>query len=143
MLDEAAQIIAHCEECLIKAKIITGSFSATEIQGGILKEYLIDDDYLAPQKVNFADHHYSSRTNRRYFQTLFLLMGFCGSQQSKLSATYYLFLYLQREERLEARHLALQKAVEQQTHPKTEEEEGKNLLLYITVASLECTWCSL
>ena len=123
--DEAAQIIAHCEECLIKAKIITGPFSTTKIQGGILKEYLIDDDYLAPQKVTFADHHYSSRTNCHYFQTLFLLMRFCVSQQSKLSATYYFFLYLQREERLEARHLALQKAVKQQTHLKTEEEEGK------------------
>ena len=143
MPDEVAQIIAHCEERLIKAKIITRPFSATEIQGGILKEYLIDEDYLAPQKVNFADHHYSSRMNHCYFQTPFLLMGFCGSQQTKLSATYYLFLYLQREERLEVRHLALQKAIEQQTHPKTEEEEGKNLLLYITAASLECIWCSL
>ena len=62
-----AQIIAHCEECLIKAKIITGPFSATEIQGGILKEHLIDEDYLAPQKVNFADHH--------NFQTSDLLIG--------------------------------------------------------------------
>ena len=57
MPDEVAQIIARCEECLIKAKIITGPFSTTEIQGGILKEYLIDEDYLAPQKVNFANHH--------------------------------------------------------------------------------------
>ena len=56
MPDEAAQIIAHCERRLIKAKIITGPFSATEIQGGVLKEYLIDEDYLAPQKVNFANH---------------------------------------------------------------------------------------
>ena len=55
--DEAAQIIAHCKEHLIKAKIITSPFSATAIQGGILKEHLIDEDYLAPQKVNFADHH--------------------------------------------------------------------------------------
>ena len=65
--DEVAQIIAHCEERLIKAKIITGPFSATEIQGGILKEHLIDEDYLAPQKVNFADHH--------NFQISVLLMG--------------------------------------------------------------------
>ena len=71
--DEVAQIIAHCEEHLIKAKIITGPFSATEIQGGVLKEYLIDEDYLAPQKVNFANHHYSSRTNHRCFQTPFLV----------------------------------------------------------------------
>ena len=55
--DEAAQIIAHCKECLIKAKIITGPFSTTEIQGGVLKEFLIDEDYLAPQKVNFTNHH--------------------------------------------------------------------------------------
>ena len=65
MPDEVEQIIAHCKECLIKAKIITGPFSATEIQGGILKEYLIDEDYLAPQKVNFANH--------RHFFMLFLV----------------------------------------------------------------------
>ena len=55
--NEVAQIIAHCEERLIKAKIIPSPFSATEIQGGILKEYLTDEDYLAPQKVNFTDCH--------------------------------------------------------------------------------------
>ena len=55
--DEAAQIIAHCEEHLIKAKIITSPFSTTEIQGGILKEHLTDEDYLAPQKVNSTDCH--------------------------------------------------------------------------------------
>ena len=65
--DEVAQIIAHCEERLIKTKIITSPFSATEIQGGILKEHLIDEDCLAPQKVNFADHH--------NFQIFVLLMG--------------------------------------------------------------------
>ena len=75
MPDEVAQIIAHCEERLIKAKIITGPFSATEIKGGILKEHLIDEDYLAPQKVNFADHHNSSRMSCQYFQTSVLLMG--------------------------------------------------------------------
>ena len=62
-----AQIIAHCKERLIKAKIITGPFSTTEIQGGILKEHLIDEDYLAPQKVKFADHH--------NYQISVLLMG--------------------------------------------------------------------
>ena len=36
----------------------------------------------------------------------------------------------QREEQLEARHLALQKTVEQQIYPKTGEEEGTILLLY-------------
>ena len=56
---------------------------------------------------------------------------------SYLSVIYYPFLYLQREERLEARYLALQKAVEQQTHPKTGEEEGKNLLPYKTAQRVQ------
>ena len=54
MPDETAQIIAHCEEWLLKAKIITEPFSVAEIQGGILKEYLTDEDYLAPHKVNIS-----------------------------------------------------------------------------------------
>ena len=62
MPDEAAQIIAHCEERLIKAKIITEPFSVAEIQGGILKEHFTDKDYLAPHKVNisfsFASHYH-------------------------------------------------------------------------------------
>ena len=37
----------------MKAKIIASPFNATEIQGGILKEYLTDEDYLAPQKVSY------------------------------------------------------------------------------------------
>ena len=77
-----AQIIAHCEEHLIKAKIITSPFSATEIQGGILKEHLTDEDYLAPQKVNSTDCH--------NFQIFILLME---SYQSKSFARYYPFLY--------------------------------------------------
>ena len=77
--DEAAHIIAHCKERLIKAKIITGPFSGTEIQGGVLKEYLIDEDYLVPQKVNFTNHCHS------------LLIRSWGLQQPKLSATYYFF----------------------------------------------------
>ena len=80
--DEVAQIIAYCEECLIKAKIITSPFSATEIQGGILKEYLTDEDYLAPQKVNSTDCH--------NFQIFVLLME---SYQFKSFARYYPFLY--------------------------------------------------
>ena len=52
MPDEAAEIIAQCEERLIQKKVITEPFTATQIQGGILKEYLIEEDYLAPQKVN-------------------------------------------------------------------------------------------
>ena len=70
MPDKAAQIIAHCEERLIKAKVITEPFSVAEIQGGILKEHLTDEDYLAPHKVNvlsfFASHYHLpiSRYNR-------------------------------------------------------------------------------
>ena len=48
--DKVAQIIAQCEERLMKANIISQPFTATEIQGGILKEYLQDEDYLAPYK---------------------------------------------------------------------------------------------
>ena len=63
MPDEAAQIIAHCEERLLKVKIITEPFSMAEIQGGILKVYLTDEDCLAPHKVNisfsFVSHYHS------------------------------------------------------------------------------------
>ena len=52
MLDKAAQIIASCEGHLLKAGTIKEPFTAMEIQGGILKEYLIEDDYLAPYQVN-------------------------------------------------------------------------------------------
>ena len=50
--DEAAQIIASCEGRLLKTGTIKEPFTATEIQGGILKEYLIEDDYIAPYQVN-------------------------------------------------------------------------------------------
>ena len=52
-LDEAVQIISCCEERLLANKIITDRFMAADIQGGVLKEHLIPEDYLAPQKVNF------------------------------------------------------------------------------------------
>ena len=52
MPDEAAQIIASCEGRLLKVGTIKEPFTATEIQGGILKEYLIEDDYIAPYQVN-------------------------------------------------------------------------------------------
>ena len=55
MPDEAAEIIAQCEERLIQEKVITEPFTATQIQGGILKEYLIEEDYLVPQKVNLTN----------------------------------------------------------------------------------------
>ena len=48
MPDEAAEIIAQCEQRLIQKKIITKRFTATQIRGGILKEYIIEEDYLAP-----------------------------------------------------------------------------------------------
>ena len=38
----------------MKANIISQPFTATEIQGGILKEYLQDGDYLAPYKVTIG-----------------------------------------------------------------------------------------
>ena len=50
--DEAAQIISCCEEWVLTNKMITDRFTA-DIQGGVLKEHLIPEDYLAPQKVNF------------------------------------------------------------------------------------------
>ena len=52
--DEAAQIIDQCKERFMKANIISQPFTATEIQGGILKEYLQDEDYLAPYKVTIG-----------------------------------------------------------------------------------------
>ena len=49
--DEVAEIIANCEERLIKDKIITEPFTAVEIQGGILKKYLTEEDYMSPHQV--------------------------------------------------------------------------------------------
>ena len=51
-LDEAAEIIASCEGQMLKADTIKEPFTAMEIQGGILKEYLTEDDYMAPYQVN-------------------------------------------------------------------------------------------
>ena len=51
MPDEVAQIITSCEERLLKNKVIAEPFTVAEIQGGILKKYLIEEDYLAPHKV--------------------------------------------------------------------------------------------
>ena len=50
--DEAAQIIASCEGCLLKAGTIKEPFTVTKIQGGMLKEFLTEDDYMAPYRVN-------------------------------------------------------------------------------------------
>ena len=51
--DEAAQIISCCEERLLANKTITDGFTAADIQGGVLKEHLIPEDYLALQKITF------------------------------------------------------------------------------------------
>ena len=60
--DEVAQITAACEEWLIAANTITAPFFIDEIQGGILKDHLIKEDYLALQKVTkyviFVNHNY-------------------------------------------------------------------------------------
>ena len=50
--DKAAEIIASCEGWLLKAGTIKEPFTAMEIQGGILKKYLTEDDYMAPYQVN-------------------------------------------------------------------------------------------
>ena len=66
MPDEVAQIITHCEERLMKAKMITKPFSVTEIQGSILKEHLVEEDYLVPHKVSIlipSASHYHSQTS--------------------------------------------------------------------------------
>ena len=41
-----------CEERLLKAKIIDAPFTVAEIQGGILKQHLTDEDYTAPLLVS-------------------------------------------------------------------------------------------
>ena len=51
MPDEVAEIITHCEERMMKENIITEPFTVAQIQRGILKDYLTDEDYLAPHKV--------------------------------------------------------------------------------------------
>ena len=53
MPDKAAQVITAYKERLLAEHVITAPFSVTEIQGGILKKYLIEDDYLAPNRVNY------------------------------------------------------------------------------------------
>ena len=57
--DEAAQVISACEEHLLQSKVITAPFSAAEIQGEVLKQYLIDEDYTAPLKVEIALNVYT------------------------------------------------------------------------------------
>ena len=51
MPDEAAQIIAKCEERLIKAGSRNSPFTVDKIHGGTLKGLLIPSDYSAPMEV--------------------------------------------------------------------------------------------
>ena len=55
-------MIAACEERLLKAKTIDVPFMVANIQGGILKQYLIEEDYLAPTQV------YSSLPKKFFFK---------------------------------------------------------------------------
>ena len=52
MSDKAAQIITACKERLLASHVITAPFSIVKIQGGIFKDHLVEDDYLAPNKVS-------------------------------------------------------------------------------------------
>ena len=45
------QVIASCEERLLKDKTIGEPFTAVKIQGGILKKYLVKGNYMAPHQV--------------------------------------------------------------------------------------------
>ena len=53
--DKAAQVIAACKERLLKTKVIGAPFLVAEIQGGILKQHLINEDYAAPLMVSLVD----------------------------------------------------------------------------------------
>ena len=50
-----AQVIAACEERLLKTKVIGAPLTVAEIQGGILKQHLINEDYVAPLMVSLTD----------------------------------------------------------------------------------------
>ena len=49
-----AEIIAACEEHLIKSGLRTTAFTPDELRGDILKDILAED-YLAPQQVLLYD----------------------------------------------------------------------------------------
>ena len=55
---EAAEIISHCENCLIQNKSILGPFTATQIQAGALKGLLETEDYEAPFTVTFLFYYW-------------------------------------------------------------------------------------
>ena len=81
MPDEMAQVIAHCEEHLMRDKTITGPLTVTEIQGGILKDHLTEEDYLTPHKVIscriLVSHNclYTNSYNMVYF--IAIVSNFC------------------------------------------------------------------
>ena len=98
--DEVAQIIMSCVERLMKNNEISKPFPVAEIQGGVLKTHLIEEDYLAPHKVTgsfnqfgtIRSHHSINYTQQFYQQ----------------------FCVLQQKERLAARRSILEKAVREQ-----------------------------
>ena len=49
--NKAAQVIASCEERLLKDKTIVEPFMAVTIQGGILKKNVVEEDYMVPHQV--------------------------------------------------------------------------------------------
>ena len=48
-------MITACEGRLLKTKVIDAPFSVAEIQGGILKQHLIDEDYAVPLLVSLIE----------------------------------------------------------------------------------------
>ena len=48
---EAAHVISACKNWLKKERVCNESFTVDEIRGGILKDFLMDADYLAPFEV--------------------------------------------------------------------------------------------
>ena len=121
--DEAAQIITSCEERLLKANIITKLFIVAEIQGGILKEHLCDDDYLAPHKVI---------VNRLQFIYLSFWL-FCN--WLLITEEINCRFDFQCAEQLEVHHLALEETVKVQEPHIDSDDEGK----VRTSAYLKCS----
>lgn len=51
---EAGQVIAECEERIFRETGERKSFTVEEIRGGVLRDYLKDEDYMAPFKVSLV-----------------------------------------------------------------------------------------
>ena len=54
---EAGQAIAECEERIFRETDERKSFTVEEIRGGVLCDYLKDEDYMAPFKVSLITGH--------------------------------------------------------------------------------------